>query len=88
MSTKKVDLGEDKALSVLTFEDDGAGKLHLGAVFLIPTRKEGDQTFYQPLGVKAPITAEQREAIVRMLGGVMMKPVTEDPNVKDPDPIV
>lgn len=69
MSMKKVDLGEDKAFSVLTFEDDGAGKLHLGAVFLIPTRKEGDQTFYQPLGVKAPITAEQRDQIIRMLGG-------------------
>ena len=66
---KKVDLGEDKAFSVLTFEDDGAGKLHLGAVFLIPTRKEGDQTFYQPLGVKAPITAEQRDQIIQMLGG-------------------
>lgn len=66
---KKVDLGEDKALSVLTYEEDSAGKLHLGAVFLIPTRKEGDQTFYQPLGVKTPITAEQRDQIIRMLGG-------------------
>ncbi len=70
MSMTKVDLGENKALSVLTFEEDGAGKLHLGAVILIPTRKEGDQTFYQPLGVKAPITAEQRDQIIRMLGGI------------------
>lgn len=69
MSMKKVDLGDNKALSLVTFEEDDAGQLHLGAVVLIPTRREGRQTFYQPLGVKAPITAEQRDQIILMLGG-------------------
>lgn len=66
----KVDLGENKALSVLTFEDDD-GKLQLGAVVLIPTqydRKE-DKTYYKPIGVKTPITEEQRKQIIIMLGG-------------------
>lgn len=69
MSAKKVDLGENKALSVVTFEQDDKGQLQLGAVILIPTRQEGDQTFYKPVGVKTPITAEQRDQIITLLGG-------------------
>jgi len=70
MSAKKVDLGENKAISVLTFEDEG-GKMHLGAVFLVPTEydKKEDKTYYKPVGVKAPITAEQRDQIITLLGG-------------------
>lgn len=70
MSTLKVDLGENKALSVLTFEQS-EGKLHLGAVILVPTDydRKTDKTYYKPLGVKAPITEEQRDQIITMLGG-------------------
>jgi hypothetical protein len=65
----KVDLGENKALSILTFEKDEGGQLQLGAVVLIPTRKEEGKTFYQPVGVKTPITESQRAEIIIMLGG-------------------
>lgn len=66
---KAVDLGENKALSALTYEVQGDGNEILGALFYIPTRKEGDKTFYSKLGVKTPITKEQRHDIIRMLGG-------------------
>jgi hypothetical protein len=70
-AAKKVDLGENRAISVLTFEEDG-DKLHLGAVFLVPTQydKREDKTYYKPVGVKCPITPEQRDQIIILLGGI------------------
>jgi len=71
MGTKKVDLGENKTISVLSYEEEEDGKLHLGAVFLVPTHydKREDKTYYKPVGVKCPITVEQRDQIIQMLGG-------------------
>jgi hypothetical protein len=71
MAAKKLDLGENKTISVLTFEDDGL-QLHLGAVILVPTEydKRLDKTYYKPVGVKTPITAEQRDQIIVLLGGI------------------
>lgn len=66
----KVILGENKAIAALTFETEGE-KLELGAIFHIPTRQEGDRTFYKPLACKVTISAEQRAEIVTMLGGTM-----------------
>lgn len=83
----KVLLGENKAIAALTFEVEGE-KLELGAIFHIPTRQEGKKTFYKALACKVTISAEQRAEIVKMLGGVMFKAVTEDPTVTDPDPLV
>jgi hypothetical protein len=72
-------LGQNKAISALTFEAEG-GKLELGAVFHIPTRQEGAKTFYKALACKIEITEAQRAEIIKMLGGVFL-PVS--PAVKE-----
>ena len=80
-------LGENKAISALTFETEGE-RLDIGAIFHIPVRQEGPKTFYKAIACKVQITKEQRAEIVKMLGGVMFEAVTEDPAIKDPDPLV
>jgi len=67
----KVILGENKAIAALTFETEG-DKLELGAIFHIPTRQEGDKTYYKPLACKVTISAEQRTELIKMLGGVFL----------------
>lgn len=59
-------LGQNKAISALTFETEG-GKLQLGAVFHIPTRQEAGRTYYKALACKVEITEAQRGEIVAML---------------------
>ncbi len=66
----KVILGENKAIAALTFETEGA-KLELGAIFHIPVRQEGGKTFYKALACKIEITADQRNELVKMLGGTL-----------------
>jgi hypothetical protein len=66
----KVDLGENKALSMLTYKQTKDGQ-HLGAVVYIPTEVRDGKTYYKALGVEAPITTEQRNAIITMLGGIV-----------------
>lgn len=66
-------LGENKAIAALTFETEGE-KLELGAIFHIPIRQEGGKTFYKALACKVEITAEQREELIKMLGGVLPDP--------------
>ena len=63
--------GPNKAFSALTFETEG-GKLELGAVFHIPTRQEGDKTFYKALACKIEISDAQRTAIIKMLEGCLV----------------
>ena len=69
----KVILGENKAIAALTFETEGV-KLELGAIFHIPIRQEGGKTFYKALACKVEISAEQRQELIKMLGGVLPDP--------------
>ncbi len=62
-------LGENSAISALTFEDKN-GKLELGAIFHIPTRQEAGKTYYKAVACKIEITHEQHDAIMKMLGGM------------------
>jgi hypothetical protein len=67
----KVILGENKAIAALTFETEGP-KLELGAIFHVPIRQEAGKTYYKALACKVEITDEQRNEIVKMLGGMFL----------------
>lgn len=67
-SPNQVIFGQNKAISAITFEH-ADGKLELGVLVHIPTRQEGPKTFYKPIGCKITITEEQREHLIKMLGG-------------------
>ena len=67
-------LGENKAISALTFENE-SGLLQLGALIRLPTSfdPKENKTYYKPIGVKVPITDAQRIAIIHMLGGTHVR---------------
>lgn len=75
---KEVRLGENKAINRLYYDS-----VHhkLGIVILVPTSfdPEENRTYYKPIAAVVSISPAERDEIVRMLGGVVVKPATEDP---------
>ena len=67
--SKKVELGESKAIPLIAVEfvkDDGKEEILLCAIVHVPTHKQGDQQFFKAIGVKSPITREHLAQIAQM----------------------
>lgn len=66
----EVFLGENKVVQRVLFKEAGLSP-KFGVVVLLPssTDKATGKTFYKPLGVVCNITTEQRNEIIKLLGG-------------------
>lgn len=66
----RVMLGEHKAIAAVTYQVNG-DKLTLGVLVHIPTARDEklDKTYYKALGISTYITADQRDQIIKALGG-------------------
>lgn len=66
----EVFLGENKVVQRVLYKKAGLSP-KFGVVVLLPssTDKATGKTFYKPLGVVCNITTEQRNEIIKLLGG-------------------
>lgn len=61
---RQCELGENKAISLVTYEKVG-DKITLGVMVMLPTRYDSkeNKTYYKAVGIEAPITEEQRRQL-------------------------
>lgn len=64
----EVFLGENKVVQRVIFKEGGLSP-KFGVVVLIPTGQDQGKTYYKPLAMVCNITTEQRNAIIKLLGG-------------------
>lgn len=66
----EVFLGENKVVQRVLFTESGLSP-KFGVVVLIPSSKDQatGKTYYKPLGVVCNITTEQRNDLIKLLGG-------------------
>jgi len=64
-------LGEHKAIAAVTYEVN-AEHMTLGVLVHIPTARDEklDKTYYKALGISTYITQDQRDELIKLLGGV------------------
>lgn len=60
-------LGDNKVIASIGYNPTTG---ELSVVVHLPTKREGEKTYYQPVMVSTGITTDDRDAIIKVFGGV------------------